>query len=156
MSKRTSKRGKLGPARSRPLRITDTDEIASSADAEPERPPDMTAGTDKIALARLAEAIWRIERRAKREEGAIWAAPLLERVNDDLRDLGVEIIDRTGTPYRDGEMLEKLHSEAPDGWAGSLVVTEVICPTIRIGGVLVERGKVVVGPEFVQPVEETI
>jgi hypothetical protein len=117
--------------------------------------PDPALDTVKVALARLAEGVWRIERRARREEAADWIKPLLERVNEDLRDLGVEIIDRTGTPYRDGETLEKLHNEASDDWTGVLIVTEVISPTIRIGGVLVGHGKVVVGPEFNETRDET-
>ena len=103
--------------------------------------------TDRRALARLAENIWRLERRAGQANESSWAQPVIERLRDDLRDLQVEIIDRTNTPYRDGENVEKLHSDAPDGWTGGLIVIEVINPTIRIGGVVVEHGKVVVGPD---------
>ena len=107
------------------------------------------------ALARLAENVWRLERRAERSiESASWAQPVIERLNDDLRDLGVEIIDRTGTPYSDGETMEKVHSDAPADWSGGLLVTEVICPTIRITGQVVEPGKVVVGPDVREAKED--
>lgn len=102
---------------------------------------------DPRALARLAENLWRLRLRAKRETSSDWAQPLLERLDDDLRDLEIEIIDRTGTRYVDGETMEKLHSDAPAGWTGGVIVTEVISPTIRIGGVVIAHGKVVVGPD---------
>ena len=123
------------------------------------RSTDTTVASDQrqtdAALARLAEGVWRIERRAKREESADWVKPLLERVYEDLRDLGVEIIDLTGRPFGDGYSFEVLHNEAPDGWKGDLVVTEVISPAIRLGGGLVEHGKVVVGREQDKRVEES-
>jgi hypothetical protein len=103
------------------------------------------ADTNLAKLGSLAEGVWRIERRARREGAVDWIGSLIERVWDDLAELQVEVIDRTGTPYRDGESLEKLHSDAPDGWTGELVVTEVISPSIRVGGVLVQSGKVIVG-----------
>jgi len=100
------------------------------------------------ALARLAENVWRLERRAERSvESASWAQPVIERLNDDLKELGVEIIDRVGSTYSDGETMEKVHSDAPADWSGGLLVTEVISPTIRIAGQVVEPGKVVVGPD---------
>jgi len=106
-------------------------------------------------LARLAENVWRLERRAERSvESASWAQPVIERLNDDLRELGVEIIDRTGTAYSDGETMEKVHSDAPADWSGGLLVTEVICPTIRITGQVVEPGKVVVGPDVREAKED--
>jgi len=112
-------------------------------------------GANRKALARLAENVWRLERRAERSiESASWAQPVIERLNDDLRDLGVEIIDRTGTPYSDGETMEKVHSDTPADWAGGLLVTEVICPTIRITGQVVEPGKVVVGPDVREAKED--
>ncbi len=105
-------------------------------------------GFDAKCLARLAENIWRLEGRARRAtDSTAWADPVIERLNDNLRELGVEIIDRLGTPYRDGETMEKVHSDAPADWSGPLVVTEVISPPIRIGGKLIEHGKVVVGPQ---------
>lgn len=100
-------------------------------------------------LARLAEDVWRLAGRARRaNDSTSWADPVIERLHDDLRELGVEIIDRLGTPYRDGETMEKVHSDAPADWSGSLVVIEVISPPIRIGGKLIEHGKVVVGPQI--------
>lgn len=112
------------------------------------RKPGRNESIDRKALARLAENVWRLDRRAKRiEDGSDWAQPVIERLTDDLRELGVEIIDRTGTVYSDGETMEKLHSDAPANWSGALVVTEVISPIIRIGGVVIEHGKVVVGAD---------
>lgn len=126
--------------------------VDSTNDAPPPG-PSTTAPIGLKALARLAESIWRLNRRAEREANA-WLSPILERMNDDLNDLNVEIIDRTGTPYRDGETMEKLHSDAPVGWTGLLIVTEVISPTIRVGGVVIEEGKVVVGPDSTDEPEE--
>lgn len=101
---------------------------------------------DSVRLARLAEDIWRLDKRASRETDAEWLAPFLERLADDLHELGVEIIDRTGTPYQDGETLEVLHSDVPVGWPGARIVTEVIAPVIRIEGHVRAKGKVVLGP----------
>lgn len=115
--------------------------------AVPAAVPEALQLGDRASLARLAENVWRLGCRARREESGNWAQSMIERLNDDLRDLGIEIIDRTGTPYRDGETIERLHSDAPADWTGGLVVTEVICPTIRVGGLIVEHGKVVVGPD---------
>lgn len=112
------------------------------------RPPSILKDSEVQALARLAESVWRLGARAKRTaESTTWADPVIERLNDDLRELRVEIIDRLGTPYRDGETMEKVHSDAPPEWTGTLVVTEVIAPTIRIAGLIIEHGKVVVGPD---------
>jgi hypothetical protein len=112
-------------------------------------------GFDLKSLARLAENVWRLEGRARRaNDSTSWADPVIERLNDDLRELGVEIIDRLGTPYRDGETMEKVHSDAPADWSGPLVVTEVISPPIRIGGKIIEHGKVVVGPQVNETKEQ--
>ena len=121
--------------------------LHATTDGAPKAVSEPLQTGDRAALARLAENLWRLGCRARREQSGTWAEPILERLNDDLRDLGIEIIDRTGTPYRDGETMEKLHSDAPANWKGGLVVTEVICPTIRVTGVIVEQGKVVVGPD---------
>lgn len=112
----------------------------SSAPMDP-----VAAAANDASLVRLAEDVWRLAKRANREADAGWAMPLIERLDDDLHDLGVEIIDRRGTPYRDGENVEVLHSDVPPDWTGERVVTEVITPTVRIGGRVKGRGKVVIG-----------
>lgn len=141
------KRSRSAWQRSRKKRVPVVKAVPSSVGGTSARPPNPSQPSDSQVLARLAENVWRLGIRAQRDDSGSWAKPILERLNEDLRDLGIEIIDRTGTPYRDGETMETLHSDAPADWTGGLVVTEVVCPTIRIGGAIVERGKVVVGPE---------
>jgi len=113
---------------------------------DPQAPTNLVDGIEGARLTRLAEDIWRLGKRANRETAAEWLAPFLERLDDDLRELGVEVIDRTGTSYKDGETIEVLHSDVPPGWTGARIVTEVIAPTIRIEGHVRGKGKVVLGP----------
>lgn len=93
---------------------------------------------DRVALARLAEGVWRLERRAEEP----WAKNLVEYFGDSLRELDVEIIDRKGTSYLDGETIEVLHSDAPEG-STDLVIKETIRPTVKVGGRIVQPGQVV-------------
>ena len=81
-----------------------------------------------------------MERRAEEP----WAKNLVEYFGDSLRELDVEIIDRKGTPYRDGETIEVLHSDAPEG-STDLVITEAIRPTVKVSGRIVQPGQVVLG-----------
>ncbi len=53
---------------------------------------------DPEVLARLAEGVWRLKRRVDGETSRDWAETIIAGLNHDLQSLGVEIIDRTGTP----------------------------------------------------------
>lgn len=101
---------------------------------------------DAEVLARLAEGVWRLKRRVHGEGARDWAEPIIAGLSHDLHSLGVEIIDRTGTLYNTGESTEVVHNDAPAEWKGRLAVTDVVRPTIRVGGVIVERGQIVLGP----------
>ena len=104
---------------------------------------------DNQALARLAEGVWRLKRRVdgQNSEDRDWAEPIIAGLNHELKSLGVETIDRTGTTFRDGETTEVVHNEATADWEGQLVVTEVVRPTIRVAGTIVQAGQVVLGPK---------
>ena len=54
---------------------------------------------------------------------------------------------RKGTAYRDGEKTEVVHKEATPEGEGQLVVTDVVRPTIRVAGTIVQAGQVVLGPK---------
>lgn len=109
--------------------------------------PSQSQAADPETLARLAENVWRLKRRIDGEASRDWADTILAGLDYDLRSLGVEVIDRTGTPFSDGETTEVVHNEAPVDWQGKLAVTEVIRPTIRVSGTIVEHGQVVLGPD---------
>ena len=103
---------------------------------------------DEQALARLAEGVWRLKRRAASQDAneRDWAETIISGLEHDLQDLGVETIDRTGTKFTLGETIQVAHSDAPPGFAGDLTITTVVRPTIRIAGKVLQAGQVVLGP----------
>ena len=115
------------------------------AETSPASSPSQAADPD--TLARLAENVWRLKRRVDGETSRDWAESIIAGLNHDLESLGVEVIDRTGTPFSNGETTEVVHNEAPADWQGKLAVTEVIRPTIRVSGTIVQPGQVVLGAD---------
>lgn len=109
--------------------------------------PAASTNLDPETLARLAEGVWRLKRRLEGEASRDWADLIVSGLSHDLQALGVEIVDRTGTRFSAGETTQVVHNEAPSGWDGHLTVTDVVRPTIRVSGVVVQPGQVVVGPE---------
>ena len=118
------------------------------ADGRAKIAPSRSAGSsDDEFLAGLAEGVWRLKRRVEGEASRDWAESIIAGLNDDLQSLRVEIIDRTGMPYARGETVEVVHSDAPADWQGKLTVTDVVRPTIRVSGMIVRRGQVVLGQD---------
>ena len=111
------------------------------------RTPTISHAADPEVLARLAEGVWRLKRRVDGETSRDWAETIIAGLNHDLESLGVEVIDRTGTPYARGETTEVVHNEAPSDWQGELTVMDVVRPTIRVSGIIVQPGQVVLGPD---------
>ena len=118
------------------------------ADSQAKVAPSRSAGSsDDEFLAGLAEGVWRLKRRVEGDASRDWAEPIIDGLSHDLQSLGVEIIDRTGTPYTRGDTTEVVHSDAPPDWQGKLTVTEVVRPTIRVSGKVVRHGQVVLGED---------
>ena len=87
-----------------------------------------------------------MQRRSLRGGGTEWLAPGLQRLMDQLEDLGLSFLDRTGQPYANGETLEVVARDGPEDWQGQLVITEVISPAVLIDQKLYDGGRVVIGP----------
>lgn len=104
-----------------------------------------------LRLAEIAIETWRIKDRLRRlqasakvEDPAIGFS--IEKIQKVLSEVGVEIKDPTGEPYREGLVLDVLTFD----WASNesptnRIIQETVSPAIYYHGKLVKMAKVIVG-----------
>ncbi|KKM90334.1 hypothetical protein LCGC14_1239670, partial [marine sediment metagenome] len=145
----------VAPARAVPARAAAAG--GEQAQSLAERVARLEQSTDD--LADQARDLWRLQRRAEAADGGTGDTRLLFRLNEidkRLKAQGVEIIDRTGTPYGLGETTEVIINDAPAG-TEKFIVSDVIQPTVKVDGKIVVPGQVVIdaapSPARAAPVE---
>lgn len=107
---------------------------------------------DTDFFARLAEEVWRLDRRAKRASALAGEKALqgvrdsAERLRTVLADNGIEVQDHSGEAYREGSRLTVLHVEEEASGDQRLWISETVRPTVLIDGVVHDAGHVILTP----------
>lgn len=114
-------------------------------------------GTVKVLPAdffvRIAEEVWRAGKRTDRaarevdEDRLKGLRDSLNRLNDVLQDYSVEIKDYSGEKYDEGLRVDIVHVEGDTARECPLWITETVKPTISFGGMVINRGQVVLSTE---------
>ena len=103
-------------------------------------------------LHRVAEEVWRLERRLERVAVQVGDDPLdsvrdaLQRLKDLLDESGVRALDHDGERYMEGVRLDVLHVEGEPTEDSPLCVIRTVRPTILADGQVVASGQVILGP----------
>jgi hypothetical protein len=112
--------------------------------------PSGSAVDDERFICDLSTRLWRL-RNSLQQPGSQEAVPgvergyrHLERLLFSLENLGIRIVDRTGSFYDPGMALKVVSSEPMDG-IGSEIIKETICPAVYRDEKLIQVPQVVVG-----------
>jgi len=102
------------------------------------------------AIAEIALNCWRLKQRlhdpsnGEPIEGMSIATRHVDNINNSLKELGIEIEDRTDQTFDVG-LVQKAIAYEPTPGITKRTIIKTIKPTLRLKGQLIERGEVIVG-----------
>ena len=111
-------------------------------------------------LVRVAEEVWRLERRVERAARTAGEEPLKSirdsamRLRDTLDSGRVRLEDHHGEPYHEGMRLDIVHVDGDPAPEQPLWIVETIKPTVLLDDHVLSAGQVILGtqaPEDARP-----
>jgi len=137
-------------ARDRRSREDGDKEPITEAGSNPPRAAIGTPSADELAsfLVQIAREVWRlgsaIERsRARGEPVSDEIEATVERFQEELQSLGLQISDPVGQTYEPGQRVEIAHLEP--GGSGDLLIKRTVLPGVILKGTMLKPASVVVG-----------